>query len=294
MRLIAPAKINLFLRVTGRRPDGYHDLISLLCAVDLYDPIRLDFETTRNRVICPHPAVPKDETNLALRAANLFFDRFGHPGAVAITLDKRIPVAAGLGGGSSNAAAVLWGLNHRYGRPFSRPELMSMGASLGMDVPFFLFGRPALATGRGDRLQPYDGLKPHSVVLVCPALEVSTAAVYKSLNLRLTKCKKRLKSSLFNGRMFDARTDLCNDLETVTLVRYPAVVAARRALAQQNPLGVLMSGSGPAVFGIFDDRQAAGQACRALARARFERVILTTLRIDRLTLRAAEQARGSS
>ena len=108
-----------------------------MCTVDLCDRIGLDFETDRSRVICSHPAVPTDGTNLALRAANLFFDRWQQPGAVAITLDKKIPVAAGLGGGSSDAAAVLWGLNRHYGRPYTRQTLMSLGASLGMDIPFF-------------------------------------------------------------------------------------------------------------------------------------------------------------
>ena len=169
--MFSPAKINLFLHVTGRRPDGYHDLYSLMCPVSLFDTLVLTFRSQgalRNRTVrltCDHPAVPSDETNLACRAAKLFFDRLKSNDSVHIALEKRIPVAAGLGGGSSNAAAVLTALNRRSGYPFSTESLMEMGRSLGADVPFFILNRPRHC--RGHR-RSADGLwRPQAVFPFC-------------------------------------------------------------------------------------------------------------------------------
>ena len=146
MKLLSPAKINLFLQVTGKRPDGYHELFSLMCCVDLFDTILLQFDFKNIRIESPHPQIPLDETNLAYRAAAVFFKALNVNDGLKIIIDKSIPIAAGLGGGSSNAASVLKGLNRHYGYPFSRNQLMSMGLDLGADVPFFIFGKPALAS----------------------------------------------------------------------------------------------------------------------------------------------------
>ena len=153
MKILSPAKINLFLQITGRRNDGYHDLVTLMCCVGLYDTVSLVFGAKETTVACDHPNVPEDETNLAFGAASLFLKALNKNEGVKIFIQKQIPVAAGLGGGSSNAAAVFLGLNRYYGYPFSTEELMSMGLSIGADVPFFIFQRPAIASGIGEKLE---------------------------------------------------------------------------------------------------------------------------------------------
>ncbi len=266
MRLCSPAKVNLFLHVTGKRPDGYHDLVSLMCPVSLFDTLSLKFGGTGIRIACPHPAVPDDETNLVWRAADIFFRRLGRPGSVEIFLDKQIPVAAGLGGGSSNAASVLMALNHHHGFPFSQEQLMETGLELGADVPFFIFGKPALATGVGEQLEIYNGLDPLDILLVAFDFTVSTAWAYKKLNLGLTKLKKINKSLAFKNQGFDARSQLYNDLESVTASTYPDIPTAKKALLDHGASGVLMSGSGPTVFGLFPDRDRAVSAKSSLSK----------------------------
>ena len=285
MRVKSPAKINLFLHVTGRRPDGYHNLVSLMCGVSLYDEIRLAPASGPGiSVDCDHPAVPVDETNLAHKAASLFFStlerrplfpRAGASEGLLIAIKKKIPVAAGLGGGSSNAAAVLKTLNQLFDRPFSSASLNEMGLSIGADVPFFLCGRPAIAQGVGEQLSLYEKLKDYTVILVCPEFPVSTAWVYKNLNLRLTKCKKELTNFPFGAPVFSVAKHLCNDLETVTTTRHPEILQIKRKLMTLNAEGALMSGSGPTVFGIFSDPEKAASAYDVLARGEKRRVFIT-------------------
>jgi 4-diphosphocytidyl-2-C-methyl-D-erythritol kinase len=197
MKILSPAKINLFLQVTGKRPDGYHELFSLMCCVTLCDTIYLQFGTEKIQIESSHPQIPLDQTNLAHKAAALFLNALGAAEGVKITIEKSIPLAAGLGGGSSNAASVLKGLNQHYGLPFSRDRLMSMGLGLGADVPFLLFQKPALASGIGVRLEAYSDPLPYRVIIVDPGFGVSTAEVFQNLNLRLTKCKKKNYKTLF-------------------------------------------------------------------------------------------------
>jgi 4-diphosphocytidyl-2-C-methyl-D-erythritol kinase len=267
MKILSPAKINLFLQITGKRPDGYHDLFSLMCCIGLYDTVSLDVGVEETAVSCDHPHVPEDETNLAFAAADLFYKKLKKNEGVKISIQKQIPVAAGLGGGSSNAAAVFLGLNRFYGYPFSTDELMFMGLSIGADVPFFIFRKPATASGIGEKLKVYPGLEKLKILLVFPGFTVSTAAVYKNLNLRLTKCKKKLKASLLDQRSFDPGCHLCNDLEAVVASKYPVINTVKTALLDHGALGALMSGSGPTVFGLFSDSDKASTAKHALARS---------------------------
>lgn len=277
--LISPAKINLFLAVTGKQPDGYHELVTLMCPITLADTVKIKLTRRKITVSCTDPDVPEDETNLAHRAARSFLadwttekkgDRFG----AHITIEKRIPVAAGLGGGSSNAATVLLALNRFYGKPYTRQELGAMALNLGADVPFFIFQRPAIATGIGEVLQPVTGvLHGASIILVHPPIRIGTATVYQNLNLRLTKCQQRLKK--FNLHIEDALKQippgeiekyLCNDLETVTTVRYPEIEEIKRTLLLLGANGALMSGSGPTVFGLFREKAVARNVFRHLIR----------------------------
>jgi 4-diphosphocytidyl-2-C-methyl-D-erythritol kinase len=266
MKLLSPAKINLFLAVTGKRPDGYHELCMLMCAVSLYDTITLIFDAdSRSQkigVFCDAPDVPSDESNLAHKAASLFLKHAGIRGSMDIFIEKNIPAGAGLGGGSSNAATVLSGLNQHYGFPFSREKLMEMGLKLGADVPFFIFGKPAIATGIGEKLEIYKTLSSFKVLLVYPGFSVSTASVYKNLKLGLTTCKKKIIKASFKDRTFNPEHHLCNDLETVTASLYPEIATIKSLLCEQGARGALMSGSGSAVFGLFSDAEGAEAAKR--------------------------------
>lgn len=264
----SPAKINLFLRVLRRRADGYHDIASLMSPVSLYDDIALAFDRDGISVRCDHPAVPEGETNLAHRAAQCFFSRLDRSPGVALTITKRIPVGAGLGGGSSNAAAVLRALNRRFQQPFSDAQLREMGLSIGADVPFFLFRRTAWVGGIGEVLQRVENPPRTALVLVKPSFSISTRWAYENLNLALTKGAIRHKYDPLKDREFDFRHHLCNDLEMVTERKYPEISIIKRSLVDRGAAGALMSGSGPTVFGCFPDRRSAERASRSLSRNR--------------------------
>ena len=266
MKILSPAKINLFLQVTGKRPDGFHELFSLMCCLDLFDIIFLQFGGKKIEIESSSLQIPHDETNIAHKAATLFFKSLKTTDGLNIRIEKSIPVAAGLGGGSSNAASVLSGLNQHYGFPFSRDELMSLGLELGADVPFFLFQKPALASGVGEKLEAYPGSLPYHILLLIPGIEVPTAEVYRNLNLGLTKCKKKITKLFLKQSGFDASLHLCNDLETVTIAKYPVIESLKKQLLAHGALGALMSGSGPTVFGLFSDSHTAGEAGRAIGR----------------------------
>jgi len=225
----------------------------------------LDFDVRATTVTCNHPQVPQNEKNLAYKAAVCFFHALKKQEQVKIFIDKHIPVSAGLGGGSSDAAAVLSGLNRHYGSPFSRKALMAMGLSLGADVPFIIYRKPAIATGIGENLKSYEGPLPFRILLVYPGFEVSTAEIYKNLNLGLTKCKNKHNGNRFTKQKFDVANHLCNDLEAVTSSMYPDVQVVKEALLRCGANGVLMSGSGPTVFGLFYDSDEAREAYDSLS-----------------------------
>lgn len=260
----SPAKVNLFLAVTGRRADGYHELVSLMCPVSLHDTLTVTVggETGMR---CSHPAVPSDETNLAWRAGVAYYRALGRPlPPLSVNIDKRIPVAGGMGGGSSNAAAILTALNEMAGNPLSLERLMAVGLTLGADVPFFVLGRPAVARGIGERLSPVSLIGPTHVVVVGIDVAVSTASVYKSLNLALTKCQKLTKCPALNGQKLSPLQFPCNDLESVTETWHPVISEAKASLRAAGAEVALMSGSGPTVFGIFKDAATAQRAARTL------------------------------
>ncbi len=267
-----PAKINLFLKITGKRPDDYHELVSLMSCVGLYDRLRFDFQTEHIEVKCDHPAVPDGAGNLAHRAVQRFFAALDQKTdrnapckrGVAIWIEKKIPVGAGLGGGSSNAAAVLNTLNQYWEQPFSIQELVRMGLELGADVPFFVYRRPAVVRGIGEKLSPYPHRLPAlKVLLVFPGFAVSTASVYKNLNFGLTNSKINPKYSNFKTHAFSAARDLSNDLEAVTIARHPLIRSIKNKMLDLAADGALMSGSGPTVFGLFSNSVTALKAYAA-------------------------------
>lgn len=275
--IFSPAKINLFLHITGKRPDGYHELISLMCRIGLYDKVSIAFGAKKTTVSCNHAKVPSDETNLAYKAANLFLKVLNKKEKINIFIEKKIPVGAGLGGGSSNAATIFLGLNQHYGLPFTKKELMTMGLQLGADVPFFIFQKPAVATGIGEKLDAYLGLEPFHLLVIYPGFSVSTADVYKNFNLQLTKPKKKIKQFKLKRYNFDAKHDMYNDLEVVTASKYPDINAIKGELLANGALGALMSGSGPSIFGIFANENEVREAKESVSKNKNWQIFRTNL-----------------
>ncbi|HET6488126.1 MAG TPA: 4-(cytidine 5'-diphospho)-2-C-methyl-D-erythritol kinase [Syntrophales bacterium] len=259
----SPAKINLILKVLRRREDGYHDIASLMQKVSLSDEIQFTPRRQGIALTCPGSDLPTGEGNLVVRAARALFTEAGFAGGVEIALRKRIPTAAGLGGGSSNAATTLVILNDLFRFGFDRERLIRIGARLGADVPFFIYGSAAWAFGIGDLLEPAVIPAGMWFVLVNPGFEVPTKWVYQSLNLPLTNTAVKYSIPSFSG-VRDLAAALSNDLETVTVRQYPVLAELKGFLLRQGAIGSLMSGSGPTVFGLFDNEPDAIKAEGAL------------------------------
>jgi 4-diphosphocytidyl-2-C-methyl-D-erythritol kinase len=277
--LIAPAKINLHLEIIGDRPDGYHELVMILQSIDLADEIHI--EASDNQAIsvrCPHPEVPLDKSNIAYKAAELmaaeFPDVFARYGGVKITINKRIPVAAGLAGGSTNAAAVLVGIDLLWKLGLTQSELEELGAQLGSDVPFCVAGGTAIATGRGEQLSVLPSLDNIYIVLgKYRSLAVSTPWAYKtyrqqfgdsylkdtgSLSARAAAIHSGpIVKAILNKDATEIAQKLHNDLERVVLPAYPQVLQLRQTFASAGVLGTMMSGSGPSIFAICESQQQA-------------------------------------
>jgi 4-diphosphocytidyl-2-C-methyl-D-erythritol kinase len=274
LSLKAPAKINFYLQITGNRADGYHDLVMIMQSVDLSDRIDLRKIPGGGIVVhCEHPQVPQDQTNLAYRAARLMQQKFPVVGGVAINIHKHIPIAAGLAGGSTDAAAVLVGIDRLWQLGLTQPELRDLAAQLGSDIPFCISGGTALATGRGEIITPIADLADVAIVICKPKdIAISTAWAYQTFRAEglLTKGNRldhdRSREMLEviekakdkQGQEFAALTAqlgqlLYNDLERVVLPAHPAIVKLKQLLQAQAPLGVLMSGSGATVFAIAQD-----------------------------------------
>jgi 4-diphosphocytidyl-2-C-methyl-D-erythritol kinase len=270
--LIAPAKINLYLEIIGNRPDGFHELVMILQSVELADQIDIQSSDTQKIYIaCDHPQVPTDETNLAYRAAQLMCDVFpevhANYGGVSIKIHKRIPVAAGLAGGSGNAAAVLVGINMMWNLGLTQPELQELAAKLGSDIPFCVSGGTAIATGRGEKLDALKDLDDIWVVLAkYNNISVSTPWAYKTyrqqysdsyitdaagIKSRTAKVRSSpLVKAITQKNSTEIGKLISNDLEKVVLPEHPQVAALKSAFAAQNVLGTMMSGSGPTMFAL--------------------------------------------
>ncbi len=250
----APAKINVGLEVLERRDDGFHTLQSIFLAVDLCD--ELSFRSTSNNIElhCEPAMTVHASDNLVYRAATLLKDTAGKPDwGAKITLRKNIPAGAGLGGGSSDAATTLLALNTAWNARVPVDELMSMAASLGSDVPFFISSRPSFVTGRGEVIQPLDCQPSWDVVLVTPNVHVNTAWAYRALQRTSRRPPSDMASS-FLSFVETGHIDECilvNDFESVVIAQYPELAIIRRKLEELGPLYVSMSGSGSAMFGLF-------------------------------------------
>ncbi|HEY9600480.1 MAG TPA: 4-(cytidine 5'-diphospho)-2-C-methyl-D-erythritol kinase [Allocoleopsis sp.] len=286
--LIAPAKINLYLEILGDRPDGYHELVMILQSIELAD--RIDLRATGTDTIlvhCDNAQVPTNQTNLAYRAAELmakqFPSMFAKFGGVEITIAKHIPVAAGLAGGSTDAAAVVVGLDMMWQLGLTQPELQDLAAQLGSDVPFCLAGGTALATGRGEQLTALPGLDSLYVVLAKDQnLMISTPWAYQayraqfghtyvrdveSLEARADRVHSgQMVQAIYNKQGVQVGPLLHNDLEKVVLPTTPQVLQLREAFASAGTLGTMMSGSGPTVFALAES-EAQAQEIRQKVRA---------------------------
>jgi len=279
--LLAPAKINLYLEVLGDRPDGYHELVMILQSIELADQIEVRGNGTEKiRLFCHHPDVPLDESNLAYRAAKLMAKNFpkvyANLGGIDITLDKRIPIAAGLAGGSTDAAAVLVGLDLLWQLGLTQPELQTLAAQLGSDVPFCIAGGTAIATGRGEKLDPIKDLDNLWIVLAkYRNIAVSTPWAYQTYRQQFHRNYLQEKndiqsrtSEIHSGPLVSAIVHknpekigqlLYNDLEKVVLPEYESVAKLRKILAKVGGLGTMMSGSGPTVFTLCQSESEAEQ-----------------------------------
>ena len=305
--LIAPAKINLYLEILGDRPDGYHELAMILQSIELADHINLrSISTDTIRIQCDHPQVPNDESNLAYKAVKLMAEEFPNVfarfGGVEIAIKKQIPVAAGLAGGSTDAAAVLMGVDLMWQLGLTQPELQELAARLGSDVPFCLAGGTALATGRGEALSPLPDLENLYVVLAKHRnLMVSTVWAYQtyrsefghtyirdrvslvtpeelglptlgasaeSLESRAARVHSGpMVNAIFNKNASQIGQLLHNDLEKVVLPATPQVMQLREAFESSGALGTMMSGSGPTVFALCES-EAHAQEIQQNVRAR--------------------------
>jgi 4-diphosphocytidyl-2-C-methyl-D-erythritol kinase len=268
IRLKAFAKINLSLQVFGRRPDGYHELRTIFQAISLHDTLELSFKPGSNfhfTLQCSDPSLPTDDTNLVARAVIAMQRESGFNGSVSAYLEKRIPVARGLGGGSSDAAAALIGVLRltRANLPLAR--LIAVASSLGADVPFFLFGGRALGVNRGDEIYPLTDAPKNSILVVSPkAVGVSTKEAYEWLDLDLTRLSNPNRIWGFCALCWSRQgAGLSNDFEEPVFRRYPRLKEIRDGLLQRGAADAALAGSGSAVFGVFRNPAQARRAARA-------------------------------
>jgi len=274
LTLVSPAKLNLILRVVGKRPDGYHEIVTLFHRISLSDTLRLHQRNSGIRLICSHPRVPKN-TNLIVRAFHLLKARYPFSGGVTVRLTKRIPVGGGLGGGSSNAAAFLRGMNWLFRLGLTTEELVDVGKALGADVPFFMSeARQAIGRGRGDEIQPLPFKRRLWFVLVPGTQGLSTRDVYSGLRgskhrLSLTRVNYGVKLAsafLEKGSPSRAERFLGNDLQGRAERIQPSLRKRRERLSGLQLGTCQMSGSGPTLFILFPSPQKAVRALRQIQR----------------------------
>lgn len=271
VRVFAPAKINLFLKVLRRLPSGYHEIQSLMIPISLSDVIELNVNPRGRgeKIVCDNPSIPTGEENLAHKALATLSEAGYNLGHVSIHIKKRIPEGAGLGGGSSDAAAVLKGIDWIYGFNLSHKELRTIGLRVGADVPFFFMERACLISGIGDVINPVEISHEMWLVIGFPGFSISTKRVYQAFDSELTntKAKVNMPFSLGAGvRQVGGKWKLINDLETPVFVWYPFLKGFCEKLKVFGALEARMTGSGSSIFGIFKERAAASAAMSEIQR----------------------------
>lgn len=280
MRLRALAKINLGLDVLCRREDGYHELRMIMQTINMYDQLDMEISEERGIHITSNlPFIPTNENNLVYKAAKLLMNEFQVEQGLNVDLQKFIPVAAGMAGGSSDAAAAMIGVNRLFGLGLSVKELMKRGVKVGADVPYCLLRGTALAEGIGEKLRPLPPCPDCYVLIGKPGISVSTKFVYE--NLRANELKEhppidRMLEALQWHNLYKIADYMGNVLETVTIPKYPVIEEIKNHMKEHGALNAMMSGSGPTVFGLFDDKETAERACEELRASRLAKTVFLT------------------
>lgn len=276
IKLNAYAKINLSLDVLRRKSNGYHELAMIMQQISLKDIVTIkENNTNKVEIKCNNPNVPTDSKNIAHKAATLLSERYNKNIGITIDIEKNIPIAAGLAGGSTNAAAVLKGLNEIWNLNLTTQELMDISLELGSDIPFCIMGGTALAKGIGEELTPLKSFKDKHILLVNPDLPVSTADVYKGLDI--CNIKDRPDTDLLIEAIelndeYKLAQNMKNVLESVTIKQLPIIEEIKNMITDQGAIGSLMSGSGATVFGIFKD-EVSLEKCKIQMEKRFKNTI---------------------
>lgn len=280
IQLKALGKINLGLDVLGRRENGYHDVRMIMQTVYLYDEVTLEKREAPGITVASNLVfLPTDENNIAFRAAKILLDEFGEKHGVSITLKKHIPVAAGMAGGSADAAAVLFGMNRLFGWKLSEKELMERGVSLGADVPYCIMRGTALAEGIGEKLTRLPAMPKCHILIAKPPISVSTKMVYEKLDSSSIVDHPDIDGIIEGLRAKDITRvagSMGNVLESVTEKQYPVITKIKEEMLSGGAMNAMMSGSGPTVFGLFKERSMAKKTAEQIRQKGFARQIYTT------------------
>lgn len=271
------AKINLTLDVLSKRENGYHDIKMIMQTVSLFDLIILDKTDNGISISTNLRYLPNNDKNIAYKAADAFFNKTGIQSGIKIMIHKNIPVAAGLAGGSGNCAAVLTAMNMLYNSPLTTEELIQIGSNLGADVPYCFNGGTQLAEGIGEILSPLSPMADAYILLVKPPVNVSTGAIYNEIDIapiQLRPDTDAMINALSGGNINEIAANLCNVMESVTEKMYPIIGGIKKKMIMNGALGAVMSGSGPTVFGIFDDFNKAKNSADSFS-LQFKDVFLT-------------------
>ena len=275
--IAAPAKINLSLDITGKLENGYHALDTIMQTISIEDKITLAKTGRQISVLCDHPQVPQGNGNICHKAAEAFFEKTALEGGVIITIDKNIPVAAGLAGGSSDAAAVIKGLNLLYGTGLTQREMCEIGLKCGADVPYCIVAGTCRAKGIGEKLTKLPSFAGVYIVLVVPDFFVSTAWAYKNYDLNKTDekpCTEELISYIRGRDIKNTAERMANVLESITAKKHPEIREIKNDIKKSGACGSVMSGSGPSVFGLFENEEKARIAFSVI-REKYNRSYLT-------------------
>jgi 4-diphosphocytidyl-2-C-methyl-D-erythritol kinase len=289
IRVDCPAKINLFLEVLGKRDDGYHEVTTVMQTVGLYDRLFFRAKESGIDIYCSDSSVPTDERNLIFKVAKLLLDETGVNCGVRVEVEKKIPVASGLGGGSSDAAGTFIALNRLWSLGLTKDNLLNLSRKVGTDIAFFInlanddfsafSGGTLLGKGKGNELAGIPSFPSSWLILVAPSFAVSTKWAYESLHLELTGSKKDPKmiiDAFQSGDLSTISKFLFNRFEEVVVPKYPVIGGIKRELLQEGAAGALMSGSGPVVFGLFPDGEKAEKLAKKISGGRKEERVYVT------------------